>query len=188
MTGPGLIHMSEDHPSWVKATYAASYVILCTMGFYLISRTHRIVSLIRVLPGQVATEAGQVPGLKMEVKVKSMLPFVQPKTISTDTTKARLTSRFSLPEALVPSLRRQRLETEREAAKEQHKFDMNHILTMPFRRLGRAMTALFNGTKGAWTDMGFGKMKIDGKEYKIDVTNGFAHDGFRTLEKIVPVQ
>ncbi|KAH8176266.1 hypothetical protein LIA77_04684 [Sarocladium implicatum] len=188
LTGPGLIHMGDDQPSWVKATYAASYVILCSMGFYLISRTHRIVSLVRVLPGQVASEAGQAPGLKMEVKVKSMLPFVRAKAVTTDTNKARLMSRFSLPEDLVPLLRRQRLEKEREAAKAQHKFDMNHILTMPFRRLGRAMTALFNGTKGAWTDVGFGKMIIDGKVYKIDVTNGFAHDGFRTLEKIVPVQ
>jgi hypothetical protein len=124
----------------------------------------------------------------MEITVKSMLPFVKPKTVVTDVADARLTSRLSLPEHLVPGLRRHTAEQEKAMQQEQHKFDMNHILTMPFRRMGRAFVALFNGVRGAWTDMGFGKMKVAGKMYKIDVTNGFAHDGFRTLEKLVPVE
>lgn len=37
-------------------------------------------------------------------------------------------------------------------------------------------------------DMGFGKMNIDGKDYKIDVMNGFVYDGFWILEKFVFVE
>lgn len=186
LTGPTLITQPGSTPTWVTITYAASYVILCTMGFYLISRTHNIVSLIRVMPGKAMAKTSQAaPAVKMELVVKSMLPFVGPKTISTDSSKVNLRSRFSLPEDLVPALRREAIEKQKETQKELHKFDMNHLLTMPFRRLGRAAVALFNGVRGAWTDMGFGKLRIDGKEYKVDVTNGFAHDGFRTLEKLV---
>ncbi|KAK0389251.1 hypothetical protein NLU13_2826 [Sarocladium strictum] len=188
LTGPSLIANPGELPTWITVTYAASYVILCAMGFYLISRTHNLVSLIRVLPAQATAAKGTPNALQMEVTVKSMVPFIKPRVIVTDAANATLRSRFSLPEDLVPALRRQALEKEKEAQKEQHKFDMNHLMTMPFRKIGRAFRAMFNGVRGAWTDMGFGKMKIEGKEYKVDVTNGFAHDGFRTLEKLVPVE
>jgi len=46
---------------------------------------------------------------------------------------------------------------------------------------------MFRGVRAAWTDMGFGVITVDGKDYKVDVTKGFAHDGFRTLERIVTV-
>jgi hypothetical protein len=36
--------------------------------------------------------------------------------------------------------------------------------------------------------MGYGMIKVDGKQYKVDVTKGFAHDGFRTLEKLVDIK
>ena len=45
----------------------------------------------------------------------------------------------------------------------------------------------FAGVRSAWTDMGFGVIKVDGKDYKVDVTKGFAHDGFRTLERVVTI-
>lgn len=125
----------------------------------------------------------------MEVTVNRVLPFIQPKVITTTLDKVSLTSRFSLPDEYVPELKRQEQQrNEEEKRKKLREFDMNHLLTMPFRRLARAFVAMFRGVRAAWTDMGYGVMVVDGKSYKVNVVKGFAHDGFRTLERIVPVK
>ncbi|OAQ70190.1 hypothetical protein VFPPC_02697 [Pochonia chlamydosporia 170] len=182
LTGPTVIKQPDGTPQWVGAVFGASYVLLGAMGFYLLSKTPNIVSTIRVLP----PVAGAQP--QLEVTVKRMLPVLKPKTVTATLDNVALKSRFSLPEEFVPELKRleQRMkeEKQREALR---KFDMEHLLTMPFRRLGRAFANMFRGVRSAWTDMGFGVLRVDGKEYKVDVTKGFAHDGFRTLEQIVSV-
>ncbi|KAL6895991.1 hypothetical protein HDV57DRAFT_33558 [Trichoderma longibrachiatum] len=199
LTGPTAVQQPEGIPVWVGYTFAASYALLGAMGFYLISKTPNIVSSIRVLPpvqaaaGQAAGQAAARPGIaanlpQLEVKVKRMFPLLQPKVIVTSLDNVTLKTRFSLPSEYVPELRRLEQQMEEEARKKAlWKFDTEHLLTMPFRRIGRAFKNLFQGVRAAWTDVGYGIIKVDGKQYKVDVTKGYAHDGFRTLERIVNV-
>ncbi|KAG6031956.1 hypothetical protein E4U41_007371 [Claviceps citrina] len=197
LSGPTVIEQPEGVPKWVGIVFGASYMLLGAMGFYIISRTPNIVGAIRVLPPVSAVAVAGKPAAaaaaaaahpRLEFTVKRMVPFLQPKIIITTLDSVRLKSRFSLPEEYVPGLKRQQLTAQEERQRKAlHKFDMQHLLTMPFRRLGRALIDLFRGVRGAWTDVGFGAIKIDGKYYKVDVTKGFAHDGFRTLERIVHV-
>ncbi|KAM0436918.1 hypothetical protein ACHAPT_002631 [Fusarium lateritium] len=197
LTAPSVIQQPDNVPQWVGLTFGASYLLLASMGFYLISKTPNVVGHIRVLPAQAAklapvaggpASAGPGP-LQVEVTVKRMLPMLKPKVMTAPLDKVWLKSRFSLPDEYVPQLKR--LEMERAAEvkrKALRKFDMEHLFTMPFRRVGRAAAAMFNGVKSAWTDMGYGIIHVDGKDYKVDVTKGFAHDGFRTLEKLVDIK
>lgn len=198
LTASSAVNQPEGVPQWVGITFGASYLLLASMGFYLISKTPNIVGHIRVLPAQAAklapvagspAGAGPASPLQVEVTVKRMLPMLKPKVITAPLDKVWLKSRFSLPDEYVPELKR--LEMERAAEvkrKALRKFDMEHLFTMPFRRMGRAVSAMFNGVKSAWTDMGYGIIRVDGKDYKVDVTQGFAHDGFRTLEKLVDIK
>lgn len=154
----------------------------------MITKTPNIVSKIRILPQQAAKAAAATP-VQMEVTVNRMVPMLRPKVVVAPLNDVTLKSRFSLPDEYVPQLRRIELEQKsQEKRKELHKYDMQHLFTMPFRRMGRTLAAMFNGVKSAWTDMGFGIIKVDGKSYKVDVTKGFAHDGFRTLEKLVEIK
>lgn len=197
LTGPTVIFQPAEIPAWVSWTYGAAYTVLGAMGFALLSKTPRIVSMIRVLPtyyagpGKAAT-APAAPGgsLRVELTVQRMFPwFSRPRVLTAPAEAVSLTSRFSLPQAAVPELRRWREEVERlEAERERRRFDMAHLMTVPFRRIGRAFVAMFEGVRAAFTGMGFGGVKVGGKEYKVDVTSGFAHDGFRTLEKVVGIQ
>lgn len=199
LTGPASVHQPEDVPQWVGVVFGASYAILGAMGFYLISKTPNLVASIRLLPPPAAWGAAMGTGPRaavaaaaatpqLEVTVKRMLPFLQPKAVTTSLDKVALQSRFSLPEEYVPDLRRVAWQREDEARRrELHRFDMEHLLTMPFRRVGRALVSMFRGVRAAWSDMGFGVIRVDGKQYKVDVTKGFAHDGFRTLERLVAV-
>lgn len=189
-TAPGVIRQPEGVPQWVGIVFGASYVLLIAIAFYLISKTPNIVNTIRIIPRNAAGQAGRTATSfqppQMEVTVKRMLPYLEPKVLTTDLDKIVLQSRFSLPEEYVPQLKQvERKRDEATRLAELRKFDMDHIMTMPFRRAGRAFSRMFNGIKSAWTDMGFGIINVDGKNYKVDVTRGFAHDGFRTLEKIL---
>lgn len=183
--------------------FGASYVLLGSMGFYLISKTPNIVRTIRLIPTQTAaasaaaastgtaatrgvTNVAAVP--RIEITVNRMMPFLPPKVVTTKLDNVALKSRFSLPDEYVPELRRLEKQRQEEAARAKlRKFDMQHLLTMPFRRIGRAVSGFFGGVRAAWTDMGYGGIRVDGKHYKVDVTRGFAHDGFKTLEKLVAV-
>ncbi|KAF4968594.1 hypothetical protein FZEAL_10363 [Fusarium zealandicum] len=191
LTAPSVVKQPDDVPVWVGLTFGASYLLLVSMGFYLISKTPNIVGSIRVLPTQTSrlVVAGSPVPLQMEVTVKSMVPMFKPKVITTPLDQVSLKTRFSLPEEYVPELRRQEMKRVADAkTKALRKFDMEHLFTMPFRRVGRAFAGMFNGVKSAWTDSGYGVIQVDGKNYKVDVTKGFAHDGFRTLEKIVDIK
>ncbi|KAL6403973.1 hypothetical protein AUP68_13349 [Ilyonectria robusta] len=198
LTAPTAMTQPEGVPKWVGYVFGAAYLLLGSMGMYLITKTPNIVSRIRVLPAQAAKlaptaagsafSAGPAP-LHMEVTVKRMVPLLEPKVITTTLDKVTLASRFSLPEEFVPELKRLEIKRAEEAKRKAlRKFDMEHLLTVPFRQVGRGFLGMFNGIKSAWTDMGYGVIKVDGKHYKVDVTKGFAHDGFRTLEKLVDIQ
>lgn len=194
LTAPSAVKQPENVPEWVGWTFGASYLLLGSMGLYLITKTPNIVGRIRVLPAQAAqiaksaSAAGSSP-LQMEVTVKRMLPLLKPKVLTANLDNVSLKSRFSMPDEYVPALKRLELERNAEAQKKAlRKFDMEHLFTMPFRRIGRAFGNMFYGVKAAWTDMGYAIIEVDGKKYKVDVTQGFAHDGFRTLEKIVEIK
>ncbi|KAJ4268683.1 hypothetical protein NW762_002750 [Fusarium torreyae] len=188
LTAPHAVKQPEGVPQWVGLVFGTAYLLLASMGTFIITKTPNIVGQIRVLPAKGSKAAASAP-LQMEVTVKRMVPMLQPKVIITPLDQVTLRSRFSLPEEYVPELRRIELEREaQEQRKALHKFDMAHIFTMPFRRMGRALAAMFDGVKSAWTDLGYGVIEVDGKKYKVDVTKGYAHDGFRTLEKLVEIK
>ncbi|EWG44217.1 hypothetical protein FVEG_05354 [Fusarium verticillioides 7600] len=183
-----VVKQPEGVPQWIGIVFGTAYLLLASMGTFMIAKTPNIVGQIRVLPYQASKIAPTTP-LQLEITVKRMVPFLKPKVIVAPVSNIALKTRFSLPEEYVPQLRRITLEAKaKEQQKALHEFDMQHIFTMPFRRMGRTLAAMFNGVKSAWTDMGFGFIIVDGKNYKVDVTKGFAHDGFRTLEKLVDIK
>lgn len=202
LTGPKVVFQPEGVPQFVGWTYGVSYVLLGSMGFYLLSKTPNIVRTIRAVPAQAMRAASvsttgltrqtaqpKSPQLQLEVTVHRALPFLKPKTLTVPLEQVSLRSRFSLPDEYVPELRKEqqkRVEEKRQA--DLMKRDMDRLLTMPFRRMGRALMSMFQGVRAAWTDMGYGVIVVDGKNYKVNVVRGFAHDGFRTLERVVPIK
>ncbi|KAM4060235.1 hypothetical protein HRG_002162 [Hirsutella rhossiliensis] len=183
-TGPTVVNQPEGVPKWVGVVYGVAYVLLGCMGFYLISKTPNIVGSIRVLPAASGAASGPV----LEVSVKRMMPLLAPKVMTASLDKVALKSRFSLPDEYVPELKRlEHQRTEKARRAELRRIDVANLLTMPFRRMGRGLVNMFRGVKAAWTDLGLGLIRVDGKEFKVDVMRGFSHDGFRTLERLVKI-
>lgn len=194
LTAPMAVQQPEGVPQWIGLVFGTTYLLLASMGTFMITKTPNIVGQMRILPAQVSKVAATGPAatptpVQMELTIKRMVPMLKPKVIVAPLDEVTLKSRFSLPDEYVPQLKRIELQRKtEEQRKALHKFDMQHLFTMPFRRMGRALSAMFNGVKAAWTDMGFGVITVNGKNYKVDVTQGYAHDGFRTLEKLVEIK
>ncbi|KAH7328542.1 hypothetical protein B0I35DRAFT_473233 [Stachybotrys elegans] len=201
MTGPQLMNPPEGTGRWVGWVFTVVYAMFGSIGFWLIAKTPNIVQSIRLLPTKKAPSPSTKPTAavaavaaapaqpQLELTVKSMVPFKKPRVIKANLEAVALKTRFSLPEEFVPDLKRREIAREEEKRRAAlHKFDMEHLFTMPFRRIIRAFKALFQGVLSAWTDKGMGIIKVDGKQFKVDVTKGFAHDGFRTLERIVKIE
>ncbi|KGQ12545.1 hypothetical protein BBAD15_g1708 [Beauveria bassiana D1-5] len=188
LTGPTVVQQPQGIPSWVGYVFGAAYVLLGSMAFYLISKTPNVAAAVAAAARPVTAAGAATVMPQLEVTVNRMMPILSPKIIVTNLDNVALKSRFSLPDEYVPELKRQEQERAVEEARaKQRKFDMQHLLTMPFRHISRAFSGFFRGVRAAWTDMGFATIKVGDKEFKVDVTNGFAHEGFRTLERLVPV-
>ncbi|OAA73905.1 hypothetical protein ISF_00806 [Cordyceps fumosorosea ARSEF 2679] len=192
LTGPTVVTQPEGTPEWVGYVFEAAYVLLGSMAFYLLSKTPNIVRSIRLLPPAAAAAATSSPAAprvaampRLEVTVNRMVPVLKPRVLVVSLDDVALKSRFSLPDKYVPEL--QRRAAAAETRETRRRFDMQHLLTMPFRHVGRAVAGFFQGVRAAWTDMGFATIRVRGKEFKVDVTRGFAHEGFRTLERLVSV-
>ena len=77
------------------------------------------------------------------------------------------------------AIERQRAEEERR--RREFQYDKEHLMTAPFRHAGRAFSAAWQGVRRSFTKEGFAKVNIGGKQYKLDVTGGWALDGGRAL-------
>lgn len=187
VTAAPVLHMPDGTAAWVSYPLIFAYVLFIAMAGYLISRTPNIVGSIRLVPRPGPARTGtSYPPPQMEISVKRMVPFMRPKVLRADLEKVALQSRFSLPNEYVPELRRVERRREAEAAERAlRRADMDRLLTMPFRRMGRSLAQIFGGMKSALTGSGFGEIKVDGKIYKVDVTRGYAHDRFKTLERVL---
>ncbi|PHH77067.1 hypothetical protein CDD80_971 [Ophiocordyceps camponoti-rufipedis] len=192
VTAPVVLDQPEGVPKWTKQVYIVAYMLLCGIGFWLMAKTHNVVSSIRLLPSTAVSTSGATPmakaaaKLQLEVTVKRMLPLFPHRVIKTGIDKVSLRTRPSRSlEELSEPRRLEREGLEKKRRDELRKFDMDHLMTMPFRRIGRGFVSMFNGVKSAWTGWGFGTITVDGRKHQLDVLGGFSHDNFRTLERIV---
>ncbi|PFH60000.1 hypothetical protein XA68_11583 [Ophiocordyceps unilateralis] len=149
VTAPTVLDQPEGVPKFTKRVYAVTYIILCAMGFWLIAKTPNVISSIRLLPSTAAPTPGASPiaavtaKLQLELTVKRMLPLFSPKVIKTGIDKVSLQTRPSRSLRHIPEAKRlqmERYEAARRAAL--RKFDMDHLMTMPFRRIGRGFVSL----------------------------------------------
>lgn len=171
------------------------------MAGYFILGPASLVKSITALPKNVvmtlgtAAKGGSVPELQLEVELRKMFPvpffparkiYVKPQEIVLPMSLSPPV-RSSTSEHLSASERRvRRLEAKAEKERELE-YERNHLLTAPFRHASKAFFSLFVNTKRALMRDGFAKVKIKGKNYKLDVTGGWALDSGRAMDRLVRV-
>ncbi len=121
--------------------------------------------------------------LVLEVEVSSAIPLLGPRRLYAGPEEVVLpfpTAVFALPAR--PADKRELL-TRRRAARDKRaadrQYDMDHLLTSPFRHGGSALAVAWRGIRRAISREGFAPMRVQGKKYKLDVTGGWAMENGR---------
>ncbi|EGS20668.1 uncharacterized protein CTHT_0025040 [Thermochaetoides thermophila DSM 1495] len=76
----------------------------------------------------------------------------------------------------------------REAREAERKYNMDHILTAPFRDARKVFRGMFKGIRRSFDREGFVKIKLGDEKYKLDVTGGWALDEGRAMDRLLAVR
>lgn len=76
-------------------------------------------------------------------------------------------------------------EARRKAARQ---YELDHIMTAPFRDGARAAGTVMAGIRRGITGEGFAPLIVNGVKYKLDITSAYALDEGRALDRVVRVE
>jgi hypothetical protein len=76
---------------------------------------------------------------------------------------------------------------EREARAKARKYEMDHLMTAPFRDAKKGFRAVWDGMSRAFHRGGFAQVELGGKNYKLDVS-GWAMENGRAMDRILALK
>lgn len=133
----------------------------------------------------------------MQVVLRKMLPlpeFIFPgRVLSCVPEEMGLNHRISpgnvsAPQKLSPAERLQLRRAEERRKRKADEIERSRIMTAPFRHANMAFHSLFKNIARTWSREGFAKLDINGQNYKMDVTGGWALDEGRAIDRLVKVK
>lgn len=195
----------EGLDAWVPIAFGGICIMMGAFGGWLLLGPAGIVKSITAVPHKaVAAAAGAgkkvVAGgtatapaeLRIEVELRKMfpLPFFPARRILAKPEEVVLFHRLAATteRKLSPAeLRALRVQEEEEKRKRME-YERSHILTAPFRHASMAFYELFRALRQTWTREGFTKMQVKGRQYKLDVSGGWALDDGRAIDRLVTIK
>ncbi|KAL2271759.1 hypothetical protein VTJ83DRAFT_1130 [Remersonia thermophila] len=205
-----MLHPPEGLSWWIPHAFSVILVFMAGMGGYFALGAGRIVRSIEAVPAsavakQIAGKAGASatppPPIYIEVATRRVVPFLPPKKTLLTPEEVQLPFRMhslfsganapGAPQAakhvsLAERVRAER--AEREAREARRKYTMDHLLTAPFRDAARVFGAAWDGIKRSFHRGGFAKVRLGKKEYKLDITGGWALDDGRAMDRLLAVR
>ncbi|KAJ4292290.1 hypothetical protein N0V88_005922 [Collariella sp. IMI 366227] len=208
-----LLHPPEGLMWWIPHAFGAIIVFMAGMGAYFVMGAGRIVRSIeavpaaevvkkisgKVLAGGEAAGAAKSP-IYIEVSTRRMVPFMPVKKTVLLPEEVQLPFRmhsvFSaggigalMAQKQMSLAERVRVErAAREAKEAARKHTMDNLMTAPFRDAGKAFGVAWNGIRRSFNREGFAKIKLGKAEYKLDVTDGWALDDGRAMDRLLSVR
>ena len=132
------------------------------------------------------------PRVQLEIKVRRFtpLPFLPLKRLRVSPSdvvmKARLYNAPPAGAAAQKTAAERRAEEARRKAARQYELD--HIMTAPFRDGARAAGTVMAGIRRGITGEGFAPLIVNGVKYKLDITSAYALDEGRALDRVVRIE
>jgi hypothetical protein len=210
------LHPPPDLAWWVPHAYGAILVFMSCVGIYFgmgITRIVRSIDAVSVssllaankgkLPKALVRDAGVGTGttspIYIEVEIQRVIPFLPRRKFRVWPDQIELPFRMAdavaaqsggaaskAPMTLKQQVEAQRAEKERRAA--ERKYNMDHLLTAPFRDAKKGFKMMWEGMARAFHREGFAKVDIGGTFYKLDVTDGWAMDQGRAMDRVLPIK
>ncbi|KAI0850955.1 hypothetical protein F5Y00DRAFT_231257 [Daldinia vernicosa] len=128
--------------------------------------------------------------VRLEIEARRTVPFpgVPLRRIQVDPNdvvmKAPLYNRKAPPSDYEKMLMKKQEEVRR---KQEREYEMNHLMTAPFRHGKQAFSMLFKNFRRGLTGEGFAPITINGVKYKLDITSAYVLEEGRALDRIVKI-
>ncbi|KAJ3579917.1 hypothetical protein NPX13_g642 [Xylaria arbuscula] len=178
---------------WVPTGFAVIGFVFATLGTVFALRPSSMIKSIKLLPipSSQLQGTGPIPRTVMlEVAARRISPIPLPlKRFQVRPEQIVLVNRMS-NRPVVPSERERMLKQSEDAKrrKEEREYELDHLMTAPFRDAGRASSTIFSNIRRGLTGEGFAPVFIDGVQYKLDADNGYALDDGLVLDRLVRIE
>ncbi|KAL2164626.1 hypothetical protein VTH06DRAFT_3843 [Thermothelomyces fergusii] len=201
-----ILHPPEGLMWWIPHAFSVILVFMAGMGAYFVMGAGRIVRTIEAVPAaavakQLASGTTASP-IYIEVSTRRMAPFLPPKkhlllpeevqlpfrmySVFSASKASGLPAGQQRPVGLAERVRAERAAMEARLAEREYIRD--HILTVPFRDARRAFGTAWAGIKRSFNREGFARIRLGNREYKMDVTGGWALDDGRAMDRLLPIR
>ncbi|ORY69829.1 uncharacterized protein BCR38DRAFT_334117 [Pseudomassariella vexata] len=204
MTAAGLnIYFNVYHPpagvgEWVPYAFGAVGMILGGFAMSFALRPANIVRSIKVLPNAATTVPGAKPvaptlssKILIEVQARGSLPIpgLPLKKMIVEPHNIILHCRMYNPK-VEPTMKQKFLNRKEEEKRlmERREYDKNHLMTVPFRDGKRAASTIFTSIRRGLTGEGFAPIIILGTKYKLDISNAYALEDGRALDRLARLE
>ncbi|KAL5327049.1 hypothetical protein ACEPPN_004739 [Leptodophora sp. 'Broadleaf-Isolate-01'] len=185
-----------DLPTWVPVAFGGISLLMACLGGWvvlapagLVKRIVAVPSSVKMVNGALARPRG--PALQIEVELKKMFPvpffpsrkfYVKPEEIELAHRFVPVNKRIGKAEA------RERAISIQMARQRELEYERSHIMTSPFRRMSQLTFKMFTELKRVWTRDQMMKMVIHDRNYKVDISGGWALDGGRALDRLAKIK
>lgn len=185
-----VFNLPPDIPSFVPVGFSVVSFMFAVLGTTFALRPNSIIRSIRLMPdpGLPHTPGSPPKRVVLEVIARRIMPIPAERKLVPLESFVLVNRMLYRPRVLSPEERMaQKLEDAR-LARERREYELNHILTSPFRDAGRLSAGVFGNIRRGLTGEGFAPVYINGIRYKMDVEGGYSLEDGRVLDRIVKIQ
>lgn len=197
---------------WVPHAFGVICVVMAGLGGYFILGGARIIRTIHAVPASridalagpgLAANVAKAAPVFLEVEIGRMLPVLPARKLYVPPAAMAVPFRLAAfgidgerigPETEAGSPATTGYErvlarrADEERRKRDHEYEMNHLMTAPFRHAWQGARVAWVGIRRAFSREGFVPVEVDGQKYKLDVTGGWALENGRALDRLVTIK
>ncbi|KAI0834953.1 hypothetical protein F5Y06DRAFT_277617 [Hypoxylon sp. FL0890] len=185
----------------VPYAFGAVGIVMAYLGTRFALMPAGVIRSIKVLPARAAKASSptakttplSAPALpvRLEIEARRNLPFpgLPLRRFEADPNNVFLKVPMYNRKAAPSDYEKMLMKREEEARrKKEREYEMNHLMTAPFRHAMQAFGLLFKSFRRGLTGEGFAPITIDGVKYKLDITSAYVLEQGRALDRLVRIE
>ncbi|KAI1752943.1 hypothetical protein F4782DRAFT_530058 [Xylaria castorea] len=178
--------------SWVPVGFGVVSFVFAALGTVFAMRPSSIIRSIQLLPNAALQHAPGSPPQRilLEVAARRNIPLPLPvKRIRVGPENVVLVNRLQhRPVVLTRDQMAAKKLEDAKRRKAEREYELDHLMTAPFRDAGRASSTLFGNIRRGLTGEGFAPVFVNGVRYKLDIEGGYALENGQVLDRLVKIQ
>ncbi|KAI2630983.1 hypothetical protein GGR54DRAFT_585070 [Hypoxylon sp. NC1633] len=191
-----VVNAPDDIQWFVPLGFGTCGVLMAAIGTRFALMPAGAIRSIKLLPSRSVDPAARtaqpasVPvRLEIEVRRNVPLPGLPLRRFQIDPNdvvlKVPMYHRKVVPSDYQKMLLKEQEDARRKAERE---YELNHVMTSPFRHAAKAFGIMFRGIRRGLTGEGFAPVEVNGVKYKLDITSAYALEEGRALDRIVRIE